>query len=270
MRVKMSLLALFNYDNDLFDSFSLPDGIDASILFPLLLTETADLSVIYPEPELLKDIIGSWSERKVPIWQKLFDSTNFEYNPIHNYDRTENRILNVAHNGYVENTGTVGNVQNDVELTGDNGTNSNTLTDTGTLGTSGMSRDTAKRTGTVTDAKTGYNSATFQDTDKQTNDLTDENGHTDTTTETRNLKTESEQTLNTSHTRNGFSNSTRTDNTKESRNLNDSHIETIHSFGNIGVMSTQELIERTREIDKFDVYSVIIDDFIDYFCVGIY
>ena len=270
MRVKLSLLALFNYDDTILNEFVIPDGMDGSILLPLLLMETADLSVVYPDPDLIKNIIGTWSERKLPIWQKLYDSTNFEYNPLYNYDRTETRSLNVAHSGYVENTGTVGNVANDFETNAENGTGSNSVTDTGTRGTSGMSQDTSKNTGTVTDAKTGYNSTTFQDTDKQTNDLKNENAHSDMSTETRNLKTESAQNISNTKTRNTVTNNTRTDNTKETRNLNDAHLETVRSFGNIGVMSTQELIERTRELDNYDVYAVIIDDFIDYFCVGIY
>ena len=270
MRVKMSLLALFNYDDTIFNDFVIPDGMDGSVLLPLLLMETADLSVVYPDPDLIKNIMGTWSERKLPIWQKLFDSTNFVYNPLYNYDRTETRTLNIAHNGYVENTGTVGNIANDFETDANAGTSGNTVTDTGTVGTAGNSSDISSRTGTVTDAKTGYNSVSFQDTDRQTNDLHDTSGHSDNSTETRNLQTQSNQTLNNTRTRNTVTSNTRTDNTKETRNLNDAHLETIRSFGNIGVMSTQELIERTRELDKFDVYSVIIDDFIDYFCVGIY
>lgn len=47
----------------------------------------------------------------------------------------------------------------------------------------------------------------------------------------------------------------------------------VHSgnvHGNIGVMSTQQMIEQERKIADFDVIGVIVQDIIDYVCVKLY
>lgn len=46
------------------------------------------------------------------------------------------------------------------------------------------------------------------------------------------------------------------------------HSGNIH--GNIGVMSTQQMIEQERKVAEFDVVGVIVQDIIDYVCVKIY
>lgn len=43
-----------------------------------------------------------------------------------------------------------------------------------------------------------------------------------------------------------------------------------HVHGNIGVMSTQNMIEQERRVVEFCMTEYIINDFIDRFCVGVY
>ena len=274
MRVKVSALALYNYDSHVFDDFSIPAGLDKPTLLDMLLTESADLCVIYPDADLFKRIVKSWSARKLPVWTKLYSTTLLEYNPIENYDRTENRTASIIHTGTIANSGNTENTgtQGINENTVNSGTVKNTGTDTGTVGTAGFSQNTENDTGTITDAKTGYNSVTFQDTDKRTNNLENVSSNSNNQTETRNLAIENtrEDNLaqNTSTTRTDNLSESRTD--TETRNLADTHTEYLKVNGNIGIRSSQELIQQEREVDLFDIYSVIIDDFIDYFCIGIY
>lgn len=49
-----------------------------------------------------------------------------------------------------------------------------------------------------------------------------------------------------------------------------SSIHTGRIHGNIGVMSTQELLTRELEVDKFNVYNQIVDMFLREFCLLIY
>ncbi len=49
-----------------------------------------------------------------------------------------------------------------------------------------------------------------------------------------------------------------------------SSIHTGRVHGNIGVMSTQELLTRELEVDKFNVYNQIVDMFLREFCLLIY
>ena len=45
---------------------------------------------------------------------------------------------------------------------------------------------------------------------------------------------------------------------------------TLHAHGNIGVTTTQKLIQEQRAIDLFNLYDIIIEDFKMRFCILIY
>ena len=89
MRSTVSLLGMYTTDNTIFDHFSVPPEIDRQLVIDNLLMETAELEILYPSPSFLKIAIQRWSQKELPIWQELYDTTTYVYNPIHNYDRTE-------------------------------------------------------------------------------------------------------------------------------------------------------------------------------------
>lgn len=89
----LSILGLYNYDNTIFDLLTLPEGLDKTSLIKSICAELADMELLYPNPEVMKDLIGVWSVGCQYEWAKLLESMNFEYNPIDNYDRTETRSL---------------------------------------------------------------------------------------------------------------------------------------------------------------------------------
>ena len=85
----LSIMALYNYNNAIFDDLQLPKDIDKDVLIPNLLIELAEFEVLYSNYDTMKMAIGFWSKKELPIWEKLVETTKFEYNPIHNFDRTE-------------------------------------------------------------------------------------------------------------------------------------------------------------------------------------
>ena len=89
----LSILGLYNYDNTIFDLLTIPEGLDKTTLIKSICAELADMELLYPNPEVMKDLIGVWSVGCQYEWTKLLESMNFEYNPIDNYDRTETRTL---------------------------------------------------------------------------------------------------------------------------------------------------------------------------------
>ena len=89
MRATLSLLGLYEADPDLFMGLSVPDGVDKQNLIDLLLLDTAELEVLYTSPSLMKMAIRQWAKKELPIWQKLYDTTLLEWNPLWNYDRYE-------------------------------------------------------------------------------------------------------------------------------------------------------------------------------------
>ena len=44
----------------------------------------------------------------------------------------------------------------------------------------------------------------------------------------------------------------------------------LHAHGNIGVTTTQKLIREQRDIDRFNLYDIIIEDFKMRFCILVY
>lgn len=88
----MSLMGLYNYDPDLFSGMSWPEGFpedNQPVFINNLLVETANLEILYPDPVFMKQMIAAWSSKQVDVWTKMYNTTKFEYDPIVNYDRTE-------------------------------------------------------------------------------------------------------------------------------------------------------------------------------------
>lgn len=90
-KMTMNLLSLYNYDESLFDNLVLPEGIDKDTLVNNLLLDTVSQEVLYADPDIMKQAIGMWSKKELPVWQRLKDTLDIRgtYNPIYNYDRNE-------------------------------------------------------------------------------------------------------------------------------------------------------------------------------------
>lgn len=89
MRSTLSVYGLYNFDNTIFDNLQLPEGLDKDTLIENLLLECAEFEVLYPNPDLMKFAIGSWSRKELDIWERMVKVLSLEYNPIENYDRME-------------------------------------------------------------------------------------------------------------------------------------------------------------------------------------
>ena len=88
----ISFLGLYTWDDTLFEHLALPEGFtadDKNILINNLLMETAELEVIYPDPDFMKSAIEAWSGKEVINWDRLYKLMLMEYNPIENYNRVE-------------------------------------------------------------------------------------------------------------------------------------------------------------------------------------
>lgn len=88
MRATLSILGLYWRQNDIFDNMVLPNGVERDTLVPELLAELAELEVLYSDPDTMKMLIGVWSKRRLYAWEKLYATTQLEYNPIWNKDGT--------------------------------------------------------------------------------------------------------------------------------------------------------------------------------------
>lgn len=62
--------------------------ISKTTLVNNLLMETAETSVIYTDPDFMKFAIDQWSAKELPVWQELYETLFYKYNPIWNKDGT--------------------------------------------------------------------------------------------------------------------------------------------------------------------------------------
>ena len=93
----LSVLGLYEWDHTIFDEMVLPAAMDKDLLINNILIECAELEVLLPQPDILKKAIGFWSKAQIQVWNKLWETTQFDYNPIWNKDgvitEEENRDL---------------------------------------------------------------------------------------------------------------------------------------------------------------------------------
>lgn len=93
-QIKVPLMALYRFDNRLFDDLALPviDGkpfAEPGLVRTNILLECGELGVFYTNPDFMRVAIKAWSNKMLPVWQKLANSEHFVYNPVENYDRHE-------------------------------------------------------------------------------------------------------------------------------------------------------------------------------------
>ena len=93
-------MAVYNYDNTVLDGLELPEEMERDTLISKLLFETAELTLVYSTPDILKDMIEYWSLSRIEVWNNLWNLAHEEYDPLVNYDRTETERL--AHGKRVE------------------------------------------------------------------------------------------------------------------------------------------------------------------------
>lgn len=185
----MSILGLYRIRPDIFASMVMPSvelDLNRDMVINNILMECAEYEILYTDPDFMKWAIGEWSRKEHYTWEKLWETTQFEYDPISNYDRTEN------------------------------------WTDKRTI----KAKNTPKSTITYSD--NGYENAGLITTQKVENGGTNESESTDDVT------------------RNG------------------------RAYGNIGITTTQQMIEQEREISRFNIIDMIIDSFKERFCLLIY
>ena len=248
----LSILGLYNWDNTLFDYFSVPEALDKDMLISNLLAELAELEVIYTNPVVMKNLIGVWSAKQIDIWNRLYATTQYEYNPIENYDRNE--------------TGTDAGTDSTTHTGSDRSTES--VRDGGSEGFNSTIEKTGEDTITGTDTKghwkAGFDSAASGDDDGLVKETRDQDDGSTTTEYGNTVKGTSRTTFGKTQSRTGD----KTYGSEINSVKNGSH--TLRAHGNIGVTTTQEMIRQQREIEQFNLYDIIINEFRNRFCILVY
>lgn len=259
MKSFLTLRGLYNYginlspSKDLFDtSIKLFINSTTSLLIQYekaienVLLKSEGFEVLYPDFEILYEKLGAWYNAKYYIFYQLYNTLSYEYNPIDNYDRTETRTLTETRNLEEKQTGTNTNVMS--------GTDKTTGKDTRT---GSENRDTTDTTNTTT-KRAGFNSETAV------------LGETSDTTGTNEVSVTDSQNITTETNGESSTNNTLTLDTNNTNTGTITHEETIITRGNIGVTTSQQMIEQQRELVKFNLFDYFADSLIDNFCLKIY
>lgn len=249
----LSPLGLYKWDDSLFDLMQIPSALDRNTLIDNLLAETAELEVLYPNHVVLKNLIGVWSAKQIEVWKKLYETTQYDYNPIENYNRYETG----------SNTGTATTTQSGTDKTTDrttiDGTDKRTIDRDmgGHDTTSGSSKSGHWIAGYDAGTPTAQDDGLFkQSRDEGTTSSTITYGGTEDVVDTLRKNETMSKDGSVIH------------GAKTDRADNGSH--NLHAHGNIGVTTTQKLIQEQREIDLFNLYDIIIEDFKMRFCILVY
>ena len=75
----LSIQGLLTFDPTLFDTMPLPDGLDRETVVGTVIYECAPFEVLIPQPELFKRLLVLFAHRRLPVWQKMYDSTVQRY-----------------------------------------------------------------------------------------------------------------------------------------------------------------------------------------------
>ena len=88
-RAILSILGLYKYDPTLFSNMVLPDDMVKNVEIAAIMRKCAGLPLVWPDLETMRTLIVSWSRQRIDIWNRLWNVSHTEYNPLENYDRME-------------------------------------------------------------------------------------------------------------------------------------------------------------------------------------
>lgn len=235
---------LYMWDSSIFDNMVIPSDIDKQTLIDKIIWDCRELTITVVSPAMIKRAIELWSKSNIYYWTELQKTLHYDYNPIENYDRHELTTDNYLNDGNGTERGTRTQTQK----------GSNTSTQTGTKTT------TQKGTETTTDALTvsAYddNNLVPRETHTITKDYgadgivtTEDLGAGMVTTNTPDLTTTETPDIRTTDHNTG----------------NNRHESYVH--GNIGVMSSQQMVLAQRDVINISLYNIIVNSFKNEFCI---
>ena len=224
-QAKITLIGIENYlnpDRSVFDKMNLPEGIDKDTLIGSILLRCQEFELLYSDPDFLIDAVNIWSRKNYWTFDKWVKAINIQYDPLYNYDRTEE--WTDTHEG-------------DYSKAGSGNSSGNTSTTNNLHSTNDV---------TVTHSEKAFNDSNL--VNNQT-DVTDQDT-SDTGTVTGN-----------------YSNSN-SDNESGGDSFENKH--NGRMYGNIGVTTSQQMLQSELDIARWNMYEHIADLFASEFCIMVY
>ena len=230
---KLTLIGMNNYDSSLFDNLRF-ENVDHETLVNTILLNCGEFEVLYPNIETLKNMFTLFSNKWSRTVSKWVSALNTEYKPLENYDRYENFGGSETE---LENG-------NETHLTNGNETitnNGNTI-----LSRSGTDNND------VENKTSAFNASDYQPSEKTITQI--------------NYGSSDKNDVNLNQTRTPNLTEIRTPNIKRTRTPNLEN----HIHGNIGVMTSQQMLESELQLQYWNLYNKISNIFMKEFCIMVY
>lgn len=229
-KIILTVVGLYNYNNRLFEKMKFPDDFNSDqkeTIIGNILEECGNLELLYADYPFMHDMIGLWSKYNYPYWNRLYKASLLTYNPIENYNRTENETIDNSHKGSHNNSDRIQSSGSDVF----SASQSNFGTDT------------------TINKQASYDSNQLKNHDES--DL--QHGHNITDNSTTNYGKADTRTQ------------------IESTDSTGKVIRNNHTSGNIGVTTSQQMLEQEKNIAlTLNIFPIICKSFKERFCIEVY
>ena len=298
----LSIMGLYNNDPTVLDLMEFPEDFTEAQKQNVkdnILVECAELEFLYPAPVVAKNIIGIWSKKEVPYWDRVYKASLLEYNPIENYRRNETETIEDGrteeHSGTDTNTaggsdalartGSDTNTESGNESLRRTGTDTSAASGSDTTTGSSESTETNSGTDTVLNKITGFDSnalVTHDESDTSyghiiENDASGSNtqsyGRTDTVTHNTTDTTTFGKIDTLQHNTTDTTTYGKTDTFRHGEKIEHSgdSERSLLAYGNIGTMTSQDMLTQEIEVAKIvQVVPIIIESFKNRFCLMVY
>ena len=240
-----------NEEDDLFEYLSLPTGMDKDTLIDVIMLRGAEFGVLYADPYFMQTMIGIWSEKHQHTFERWVKALSIDYNPLENYDRFED--WTDAGNRQRSDTGS-GAEQNAVTMAANESTSNNQTTDT-------VTGENDKMSSTDTNQVSAYDAgSSLQNKEKTIHESTDsKNGITHTGTDGGTTVDGHTQSV-----------ANRQHNDNRSENEQSANVRHGRAHGNIGVTTSQQMLEAEWNVARLNIYNEAAELFLEEFCIYVY
>ena len=253
------MIGAYNYDPDIFTKLDLPDGLDRETVINNILLRCGESPILYDNPDFIKLMIGTWSKKWKPSFERMITALDEEYNPLHNFDRYE-KYDDERHN--TDSNRTDGELN---RTTSQNKTDTTSYNSTITEGNE-IDEDISYSGSDITlNDVSAFNETNYQPSSK--NSLTSSNTSGRDMTEDKTTEHTGKDELKTVDSQslkdvNAESKSGKFDETSK----HDGHL-----YGNVGTTKSQEMvIDEVNLRKKINIYDVIAEMFYNEFCIYVY
>lgn len=229
---KATLRELFREDPDLFLTFHLPTGLGIDQLVPIMMVELGDLNTLFQTPSEWIAYVSVWSANRAENnWQLMMDALGAQYDPLHNYDMQEQMTNDQTVTQHGKTTTRTDNLSH---------------AKTGTEGDSMSASETPGITQTIETGRFGENSTTDPvPVDRAVTSRTGQDNRSGSST----------RTYNTNDAETGTQTLADSGQDTETRNY------TLTRSGNIGVTTSQQMLEAELQLRiRYEIIDIILAD----------